>query len=171
MYVGIDLCHPPAGTNDQRSIVAAVASADTIPNRYFKEIYIQNRFSFNPKKRIEYVVQMKEIMKSLIHQYYDKHQYETPNAIVIYRDGISEGEFDIVLEKEIMATRRACIEFLPGYQPYITYVVVNKRHHTRFLPTNSSGNIDAGTVIDSHDATNATTYDFFLKSHNYRMVR
>ncbi|UJR09387.1 hypothetical protein I4U23_013630 [Adineta vaga] len=169
MYVGIDLCHPPAGTNDQRSIVAAVASTDVIPNRYFKEIYIQNRFSFNPKKRIEYVVRMKEIMKSLIRQYYDKHQEQPPKAIVIYRDGISESEFDMVLEKEMMATRKACVELSSDYQPYLTYIVVNKRHHTRFLPMHLNGNIEAGTVIDSHDVTNATTCDFFLKSHNYRV--
>ena len=171
MYVGIDLRHSPTGPDDQRSIATVVASADDVPSRYFKEIYIQNKFSHKHKQRIEYVVNMKDIMKSLIHQYFVKHDNVPPTAIVVYRDGISESEFDQVLEKEIMATREACVELFPAYQPYLTYIVVNKNHHTRFILANSNRNIEAGTVIDSRDVTNPATRDFYLKSHNYQTVR
>ncbi|CAF0788505.1 unnamed protein product [Adineta ricciae] len=167
MYVGIDLRHSLTDPDDQRSIVTAVASADDVPSRYFKEIYIQNKFLSNHKQRIEYVVNMKDIMKSLIYQYFVKHDNVAPTAIVIYRDGISENEFDPVLEKEIMATREACVELFPAYQPCLTYIVVNRNHHTRFVLANSNRNIEAGTVIDSPDITNPATCDFYLKSHNY----
>ncbi|UJR09388.1 hypothetical protein I4U23_013631 [Adineta vaga] len=165
MYVGIDLSHGAPGSSRGRSAVAVVASADDIPNRYFKEVYMQERPKDAKGESWENVVDMKEIMKSLIRQYYDKHQEQPPKAIVIYRDGISESEFDTIFEKELMAIREACVELSPVYRPYLTYIVVNKRHHTRFFPVNSQENVPAGTVVDSHDVTNATTYDFFLTSH------
>jgi eukaryotic translation initiation factor 2C len=108
---------------------------------------------------------MKEIMKSLIHQYEQHHHYP-PNAIVIYRDGISTSEFATVFEEELMATREACVELSPVYRPCLSYIVVNKRHHTRFFPNDLKGNVAAGTVVDSPDVTNPTTYDFYLNSHH-----
>ncbi|CAF4436290.1 unnamed protein product, partial [Rotaria magnacalcarata] len=53
-------------------------------------------------------------MKSLIQQY-ERHRSYPPNAIVIYRDGISESEFDTVFEKELTAIREACVELSPVY--------------------------------------------------------
>ena len=164
MYVGADLSHPAPGAGVQPSIVAVVASADDVPNRYFKEIYKQERPP-NATESRELIVDMKDIMKSLIAQY-NKHRGYPPTAIVIYRDGISEGEFVNVFEKELTATREACVELSRAYRPYLTYIVVNKRHRTRFFPTSpEQKNISAGTVVDSHDITNATTYDFYLSSH------
>lgn len=169
MYVGIDLSHGASDSSRGRSTVAVVASADEIPNRYFKEIYIQERPPEARGESREYVVDMKQIMKSLISQY-DKRQDYPPTAIVIYRDGISDSEFDTVFEKELTAIREACVELSPIYRPYLTYIVVNKKHHTRFFPTDSNTNVIAGTVIDSHDVTNSTTYDFFLNSHHGQLV-
>jgi eukaryotic translation initiation factor 2C len=169
MYVGIDLSHAAPGSNRKRSTVAVVASADDIPNRYFKEVYVQER-SPKAEDSLEYVVDMKQIMKSLIKKY-EQHRSYPPTAIVIYRDGISESEFHTVFEKELTAIREACVELSPVYRPYLSYIVVNKRHHTRFFPTESNTNVMAGTVVDSHDVTNPTIYDFFLNSHQAEKVK
>ncbi len=170
MYVGIDLSHPAPGSGDQRSTVAVVASADDIPNRYFKEVYVQNRSSSDRKKSVENIVNLKEIIKSLLRQY-KRHRGYPPNAIFIYRDGISKSEFDTVFEQELTAIREACVELSKVYQPCLTYIVVNKRHHTRFFPTDSNKNVQAGTVVDSHDVTDPLTYNFFLNSHHGRQVK
>jgi eukaryotic translation initiation factor 2C len=169
MYVGIDLSHPAPGSGDRRSIAAVVASADDIPNRYFKEVYIQDRSPLLRKESVENVVKMKEIMKSLISQY-EQHRGFPPKAIIIYRDGISNSEFDTVFEKELTAIREACVESSPVYQPSLTYIVVNKRHHTRFFPNDLKSNVVAGTVVDSPSVTNPTTYNFFLNSHHAQKV-
>ncbi|CAM4856969.1 unnamed protein product [Rotaria socialis] len=165
MYVGADLSHAPPSARSQPSVVAVVASADDVPSRYFKEVYQQHRPESARNESREYIVDMKAIMKSLIQQY-EQHRGYPPNAIVMYRDGISESEFDTVFEKELTAIREACVELSPVYRPYLTYIVVNKRHHTRFFPMNSEKNVQAGTVVDSHDITNPTTYDFYLNSHH-----
>ncbi|CAF1302297.1 unnamed protein product [Adineta steineri] len=166
MYVGIDLSHGAPGLSRGRSTVAVVASADDVPSRYFKEVYLQERPADTRRESWEYVVDMKQIMKSLIMQYYEKHQNHPPKAIVIYRDGISTSEFDTVFEKELTAIREACVELSSVYRPKLTYIVVNKRHHTRFFPEKDGDNVTAGTVVDSDDVTNPTTYSFFLNSHH-----
>lgn len=63
-----------------------------------------------------------------------------------------------------------------GYQPGITFVVVQKRHHTRLFcadrkdQTGKSGNIPAGTTVDV-GITHPTEFDFFLCSHAGIQVR
>ena len=171
MYVGVDLSHGPQTTGGRISAVAVVASADDVPSRYFKEVYKQQRTEEACENSIENIVHMKEIMVSLIQQY-ERYRGFPPNAIVIYRDGISEGEFDSVFEAELTATREACTQLSPVYRPYLTYIVVNKRHHTRFFPMNAgSNNVEAGTVVDSHDVTNPVTFDFYLNSQHGALVR
>jgi eukaryotic translation initiation factor 2C len=169
MYVGADLSHPAPGAGTLPSVVAVVASADDVPNRYFKEVYQQHRPQQARGESREYIVDLRAIMRSLIRQYAD-HRGFPPTAIVFYRDGISESEFDSVFEKELTGIRQACTDLSPVYRPYLTYIVVSKRHHTRLFPTNSDKNVLAGTVVDSHDITNATTYDFYLNSHHGALV-
>ena len=38
-----------------------------------------------------------------------------------------------VLNHELRAVRQACVELEVGYQPGITFIVVQKRHHTRLF--------------------------------------
>ena len=49
----------------------------------------------------------------------------------VFRDGVSEGQFQTVLSHELRAIREACIKLEPQYQPGISFIVVQKRHHTR----------------------------------------
>lgn len=55
--------------------------------------------------------------------------------------------------------------------PRITFVVVKKRHNTRFFAYDgrTTTNIDAGTVIDE-DITHPTQFDFFLCSQGALFV-
>lgn len=73
-----------------------------------------------------------------------------------YRDGVSEGQFAQVLLHEIDAIHRACASLEEGYLPPITFIVVQKRHHTRLFPNNHtdrnatdrSGNILPGIYLN-----------------------
>jgi hypothetical protein len=38
-----------------------------------------------------------------------------------------------VLNSELTAVRRACSSVQQGYKPMVTFLVVQKRHHTRFF--------------------------------------
>ncbi|KAI3984632.1 hypothetical protein MKX01_003995 [Papaver californicum] len=75
-----------------------------------------------------------------------------------YRDGVSDGQFAQVLLHKIDAIHKACASLEEGYLPPITFVVVQKRHHTRLFPANHldrnttdrSGNIYLGTSRPTH---------------------
>ncbi|KAF9285652.1 hypothetical protein BGZ68_003657, partial [Mortierella alpina] len=94
---------------------------------------------------------------------------EKPDRILFYRDGVSEGQFAEVLKTEIAAVRAACLRLEEGYKPKITFVVVQKRHHTRFFPMEARqadklGNCKPGTVIDT-EVVHPFEFDFYLQSH------
>ena len=76
---------------------------------------------------------------------------------------------EIIVKEEVAAIRAACLTLDPSYNPTITYLVIQKRHHTRFFPIyqedmDKSGNILPGTVVDS-GITHPTDLDFYLCSH------
>jgi eukaryotic translation initiation factor 2C len=92
-----------------------------------------------------------------------------PLSILLYRDGISESQFNAVAAKEIKALFSACEELESDFRPKVTYVAVQKRHHARFFPikkedTDKSGNVYPGTVIDQ-GITHPSQFDFYLCSH------
>jgi eukaryotic translation initiation factor 2C len=97
---------------------------------------------------------------------------QKPQRIIFYRDGVSEGQFYQILLYELDAIRKACASLEPNYQPPVTFVVVQKRHHTRLFANNHndqrsvdrSGNILPGTVVDSK-ICHPTEFDFYLCSH------
>lgn len=64
---------------------------------------------------------------------------------------------------------QACEELEQGYRPPITFIVVQKRHHTRLFPQNPrdgdrNGNIQPGTVVDT-GIVGPRDFEFFLNSH------
>lgn len=56
-----------------------------------------------------------------------------PTRIIYYRDGVSDGQFAEVMMKELCAIQSACSKMETGYQPRITFIIVQKRHHTRLF--------------------------------------
>jgi eukaryotic translation initiation factor 2C len=76
----------------------------------------------------------------------------------------------IVFEYEVNAMVHACTALNPEYTPIVTFLVVQKRHHTRFFPTRKEDedgknhNVPPGTVVDSK-ITHPIELDFFLVSH------
>ena len=90
----------------------------------------------------------------------------------MYRDGVGEGQFKLVLAHEMKAIQDACLELEKdgSYTPGITFVCVQKRHHMRLFCNDrndmvgKSNNIPAGTVVDTH-ICHPSQYDFYLCSH------
>ena len=115
-----------------------------------------------------------------------------PHKLVFFRDGVSEGQFPLVLRHEMNRLRLACQKVNIGYKPAITFIIVQKRHHTRFFPTNprdqvslirifnynlekflcyhlnfKSGraqNVPPGTIVDK-TVVSKDMFDYFLCSH------
>ncbi|KAL3626338.1 Protein argonaute 10 [Castilleja foliolosa] len=168
---GADVTHPENGEETSPSIAAVVASQDWPEvTKYAGLVCAQ--------------AHRQELIQDLYKTWQDpvrgtmsggmirKATGQKPQRIIFYRDGVSEGQFYQVLLFELDAIRKACASLEPNYQPPVTFIVVQKRHHTRLFANNhrdksstdKSGNILPGTVVDSK-ICHPTEFDFYLCSH------
>lgn len=167
MVVGLDVTHPSPGSSpDAPSVAAIVASVDKSLGQWPADLRIQ-------PARQEMVASLDLMLRSRLNLW-KKHNGSYPANILVYRDGVSEGQYNLVLENELPALRKACRElYSPDSTkkgiPRLTIAVVGKRHHHRFYPSRAedsdkSTNPRNGTVVD-RIITEARHWDFFLQAH------
>ncbi|GAV78026.1 PAZ domain-containing protein/Piwi domain-containing protein/DUF1785 domain-containing protein [Cephalotus follicularis] len=176
---GADVTHPQPGEDSSPSIAAVVASIDwpevtkyrgLVSAQPHRQEIIEDLYNLNedPQRGRVHGGMIRELLRSFY-----KSTGQKPDRIIFYsRDGVSEGQFSQVLLYEMDAIRKACASLQEGYQPRVTFVVVQKRHHTRLFPADhnkrdqmdKSGNILPGTVVDTK-ICHPTEFDFYLNSH------
>ncbi|UYV61068.1 AGO2 [Cordylochernes scorpioides] len=169
--MGADVNHPAPGDVITPSIAAVVGSIDSHLFRYIPEVRLQTR-NQKLQSRLEIIQDLCEMTKALLKAYY-KNIAKKPQAILFFRDGVSEGQFQEVLRDELAEIKRACAKLSKEKDPYnptITFVVVQKRHHARFKPEDlrrgrgRCGNIPQGTTIDTA-ITHPHNFDYYQCSH------
>ncbi len=161
---GADVTHPRSEDTTSPSIAAVVASIDLEGGKY-------RALHRNQKHRQEIIADLREMAKAHLIAFF-RSTHEKPVKIIFYRDGVSEGQFEAVRQEEVAALQGACLDLQKdgSYQPKITFIVVQKRHHTRFFPVSERDgvgkgrNIPPGTTVDRL-ITHPTQHDFFLCSH------
>ncbi|KAF1829044.1 putative RNA interference and gene silencing protein [Decorospora gaudefroyi] len=169
MVVGIDVTHPsPGSASNAPSVSAMVASIDKLLGQWPAVLRVQQ----GKKEEVDH---LGEMLKSRLNLWKTKGKHQAfPENILVYRDGVSEGQYNMVLDNELPRMRKACEAMYPATDtkkglPRFTIVVCGKRHKTRFYPTTEkdcdrSGNTQPGTVVD-RGVTEARNWDFFLQAH------
>ncbi|XP_023316533.1 protein argonaute-2 isoform X2 [Trichogramma pretiosum] len=175
MLVGADVTHPSPQNPNQPSIAAVVSSQDHV-----------NHFVYNTEIRLqdgnqELISDLNAIMQKQLLAF-RKNSGRWPEKIFFFRDGVSEGFFREVIQKEIPCIEQACKHLQKMTNnldnakklcsPKLTFIVVQKRHHTRFFPSkpeesddaSRNCNVRAGTVVDTM-ITHPSHVDFYLLSH------
>ncbi|KAG7271375.1 hypothetical protein CRUP_019920 [Coryphaenoides rupestris] len=178
IFLGADVTHPPAGDGKKPSIAAVVGSMDGHPSRYCATVRVQTSRQDLSQEQLfsqEVIQDLTNMVRELLIQFYKSTRFK-PTRIIYYRGGVSEGQM-----------KQACISLEEDYRPGITYIVVQKRHHTRLfcsdkaervstftiiniiisnimIRVGKSGNVPAGTTVDS-TITHPSEFDFYLCSH------
>ncbi|KAL9247582.1 hypothetical protein vseg_021000 [Gypsophila vaccaria] len=167
---GADVTHASPGEDSTSSIAAVVASMDWPDVTKYKGLVCAQGHREEIIQDLYKEVDGKHsgMIRELLISFY-KNTGEKPKRIIFYRDGVSEGQFAHVLLHEMDAIRKACATLEAGYLPPVTFVVVQKRHHTRLFAadtslTDKSGNIMPGTVVDTK-ICHPSEFDFYLCSH------
>lgn len=62
-----------------------------------------------------------------------------PDKIIIYRDGVGDGQLNMVADYEVEQLRSCFSSFGEDYSPKLSVVVVQKRINTRLMAIVSSG--------------------------------
>lgn len=164
IVLGADVTHPGPGSGNA-SVAAVVGSRDKYGVQYTGSLRKQ-------PARQEMITDMGDMFLEVYRRWYDYFNRRVhAQSIIMFRDGVSEGQYKQVLHVELSAIRRACHNVC-RINPRITYVIVTKRHHARFFgeshtqrgDLDRNGNILPGTVIDS-EVTSANVWEFYLNSH------
>ncbi|KAL0126989.1 hypothetical protein PUN28_005374 [Cardiocondyla obscurior] len=99
------------------------------------------------------------------------HNNCTPDRIIIFRDGVGDGDLDYVENYEVKQLLATFSRIAPNYKPQLSVIIVQKRINTRIFikgrGRDDLANPPPGTVIDSC-VTRRNYYDFFLVSQNVR---
>ncbi|XP_014210002.1 piwi-like protein Siwi isoform X2 [Copidosoma floridanum] len=150
MVVGFDVCHD---TNSKtKDFGAMVASLDSNHGRYFSAVSshtsgeeLSHDLSVNLLKAIK---QFKEVNNTL------------PKRIVIYRDGVGDGQTHYVVRNEVAEVKAKLQSIYENPDDLkLAYIIVTKKINTRLFYNEQ--NPKPGTVVDDV-ITDPSKYDFFI---------
>lgn len=166
LVVGIDVCHPSTKDLESEDPLKRQSVGTMVANIDFDctEFRASSKIQETGEERI---VKFERAVVERISDYL-QHTGKLPVHIVVYRDGLSEGDFQRTLYEEKRCFENSFPMITSNYRPTITYIVVSKRHHTKFfLKDESEGlveqgyNVRPGTLVEDTVTTN-NYYDFFL---------
>ncbi|KAJ5085318.1 hypothetical protein N7532_010089 [Penicillium argentinense] len=168
MLVGMDVTHPsPGSAKSAPSVASIVASVDKDLAQWPAEIVVQ-------KAGQEIIDNLKTMLISRLKLWATHNENQYPENIVVYRDGVSEGQYNLVIDKELPQLKEACKTLYPEPLqakglPRMAIIIVAKRHNTRFYPTDINrsdrSNPQPGTVVD-RGVSEARHWDFYLQAHS-----
>ncbi|GMI81835.1 OVEREXPRESSOR OF CATIONIC PEROXIDASE 11, ARGONAUTE 4 [Hibiscus trionum] len=166
IILGMDVSHGSPGQSDVPSIAAVVSSRQwPLISRYRAAVRTQS-----PKlEMIDSLFKPSDkeddgIMREALLDFYTSSGKRKPDQIIIFRDGVSESQFNQVLNKELDQVIEACKFLDESWNPRFVVIVAQKNHHTKFFQQGSPDNVQPGTVIDNkvcHPKNN----DFYLCAH------
>ncbi|RZB42487.1 Protein argonaute 4 isoform C [Glycine soja] len=167
LILGMDVSHGSPGQTDIPSIAAVVSSRHwpliskyraCVRTQSAKMEMIDNLFKLVSEKEDE------GIIRELLLDFYTTSGRRKPENIIIFRDGVSESQFNQVLNIELDRIIEACKFLDENWEPKFVVIVAQKNHHTRFFQPGSPDNVPPGTVIDNK-ICHPRNYDFYLCAH------
>ncbi|XP_035314327.1 piwi-like protein 4 isoform X1 [Cricetulus griseus] len=156
MVAGIDICRD--ALNKDVVVVGFVASINSRITRWFSRCVLQ-------RTAADIADCLKVCLTGALNKWY-KHNHDLPSRIIIYRDGVGDGQLKTVLDYEVPQLLSSVTECSSGASSSrLSVVVVRKRCLLRFFTEtgHTVQNPPLGTVVDS-EATRAEWYDFYLVS-------
>ncbi|XP_029295481.1 piwi-like protein 2 [Cottoperca gobio] len=158
MVVGVDVHHDTSKL--RQSVMGFVASVNSSLTRWYSRVTFQT-----PTE--ELINGFRVCLMAALQKYYEVN-HNLPEKIVVYRDGVSDGQLKMVEQYEIPQLIK-CFEAFPSYEPKLVFIVVQKRISTTLYScaANRVGTPPPGTLLD-HTLTHPHWVDFFLMAHHIR---
>uniref|UniRef100_A0A2K6UAP2 Piwi-like protein 2 n=1 Tax=Saimiri boliviensis boliviensis TaxID=39432 RepID=A0A2K6UAP2_SAIBB len=152
MVIGMDVYHDPS--KGMRSVVGFVASINLTLTKWYSRVVFQM-----PHQEI--VDSLKLCLVGSLKKFYEVNHC-LPEKIVVYRDGVSDGQLKTVANYEIPQLQK-CFEAFENYQPKMVVFVVQKKVSTNLYLATPQHFVTPtpGTVVD-HTITSCEWLTFKL---------
>uniref|UniRef100_A0A2K5WMH8 Piwi-like protein 2 n=1 Tax=Macaca fascicularis TaxID=9541 RepID=A0A2K5WMH8_MACFA len=152
MVIGMDVYHDPS--RGMRSVVGFVASINLTLTKWYSRVVFQM-----PHQEI--VDSLKLCLVGSLKKFYEVNHC-LPEKIVVYRDGVSDGQLKTVANYEIPQLQK-CFEAFENYQPKMVVFVVQKKISTNLYLAAPQHFVTPtpGTVVD-HTITSCEWLTFKL---------
>ncbi|XP_010657243.1 protein argonaute 16 [Vitis vinifera] len=167
MILGMDVSHGSPGQADVPSIAAVVGSRCwPLISRYRASVRTQS-----PK--VEMIDALYKplangnddgMIRELLVDFFQTSNGRKPAQIVIFRDGVSESQFNQVLNIELEQIMKAYQHLGEVDFPKFTVIVAQKNHHTKLFQAGAPENVPPGTVVDTK-IVHPRNYDFYMCAH------
>lgn len=141
MVIGVDITHALG----RPSVISITGSVDRFVTTYVSEIgLVRPREHRGPREHVNAAI-LVPAFKAVLRLYYARNG-NTPLRVIVYRDGVSEGQLQNTLNDEVSALKRfvitIIIESRANSELYdeinesvkeimVTYITVQKRHSIR----------------------------------------
>uniref|UniRef100_A0A1A9X3J3 Piwi domain-containing protein n=1 Tax=Glossina brevipalpis TaxID=37001 RepID=A0A1A9X3J3_9MUSC len=158
MICGIDVYRET--TTKAISVAAFVASLDNNCTKWYSKAIIQN-------EKAEILNGLCCCLISALNAYQSENKV-FPDNIIIYRDGVGDGQLQVCENYEIPQLEEACRKLLEQVVK-ITFIVVKKHTNTRYFSMNQNGfeSPAPGTIVDK-TITRTGSDNFFLISQTVK---
>ncbi|XP_015904269.2 piwi-like protein Ago3 [Parasteatoda tepidariorum] len=163
MVCGLDTYHD--NSKGRRSVLAFVSTINQNRTRWFSMTTMQ-------KQGQEVGDNLKIMFINALKKYYEVNHH-LPEKIILYRDGVGDGQMDFISKYEVEQLTSCYKNFNLDYNPDLVVVVVQKRINTRMYAVEgyrgqkTLKNPPPGSILD-HSVTRKKWYDFFLVSQHVR---
>ncbi|XP_006902421.1 PREDICTED: piwi-like protein 4 [Elephantulus edwardii] len=165
MVVGIDVCKD--ALNKGTAVVGFVASSNPVITRWYSRCILQRTMT-------DVADCLKVFMIGALKKWY-KHNHSLPTRVIVYRDGVGDGQLKTLLEYEVPQLVSSVAESSSNASPSLcptsrlSVIVVRKKCVPRFFMemNHTLQNPPSGTIVDS-EATRPDWYDFYLISQMAR---
>jgi aubergine-like protein len=152
MIVGADVFHKSM----HESVTSVVSSYDKDFCSYYSQTSVQKR------KGDDTLYDIAEKVKLAARRYVKENKHP-PNIIVVYRDGVGQGQIESVREKELKSLIKGLQQEFNGKAVKLAYIIVTKRLSDRFF-VSLQGQLDnpqGGLIVDS-DVVKEDQFDYFM---------
>jgi eukaryotic translation initiation factor 2C len=181
MLVGMDVTHPPPGSQNGAPSIAAIVATEEPTHFVNWPASLRLQTPAKDKMAREVIDDLQAMFRERLEHWKKKNNGKLPEKIIVYRDGVSDDFYDLVIRDELPRIRAAIAgAYNEGtYTAKLVYFIVLKRHSTRFFPSPQKNvtdrqlldknlNVMPGLLIrdDLTRRADDTDVGYFLQSHS-----
>ena len=146
MVVGVDLWKDSV---KQTRVTAFVSSVNAFQENKLNSTKYFSRCMHEPR-RTDFITSIGLFMRDALVKFRESNG-QLPQYIILYRDGVSDGQIDLIREAEVTQLNQAFSTIDPNWTPFLQFILVKKRGNTKFFKREADSghinNAEVGTCI------------------------